>query len=71
MRMDTGQHRLITVTAVTLGILAFIPVIAQLGTLMIRDYGYYSHLALRNQTRSTSVTADRGVIYDRNMNILA
>ncbi len=71
MRMDTGQHRRITVTAVTLGILAFIPVIAQLGTLMIRDYAYYSHLALRNQTRSTSVTADRGVIYDRNMNILA
>ena len=71
VRMDTGQHRRITVTAVTLGILAFIPVIAQLGTLMIRDYGYYSHLALRNQTRSTSVTADRGVIYDRNMNILA
>ena len=50
VRMDTGQHRRITVTAVTLGILAFIPVIAQLGTLMIRDYGYYSHLALRNQT---------------------
>jgi len=38
---------------------------------MVADYGRYSALALRNQTRSTTVTADRGTIYDRNMNILA
>ncbi len=71
IRKDTGQHRRITLTALGLGILAFIPVIMQLYSLMVRDYGYYARLALRNQTRTTQVTADRGVIYDRNMNILA
>ncbi len=71
IRKDTGQHRRITFTALFLGILAFIPVIMQLYSLMVRDYDYYARLALRNQTRTTRVTADRGVIYDRNMNILA
>ena len=54
-----------------LGILAFIPIGCQLYSLMISQYDYYSGLALRNQTRTTSVTADRGTIFDRNMNILA
>jgi len=71
IRRDTGQHRRITYTALALGILAFIPVIAQLFALMVRDYDYYARLALRNQTRTTKVTADRGFVYDRNMNILA
>ncbi len=71
IRRDTGQHRRITLTALFLGIVAFIPVLMQLYSLMIRDYDYYSRLALRNQTRTTRVTADRGLIYDRNMNILA
>ena len=71
IRKDTGQHRRIGIIAILLGILAFLPVIAQLCTLMIRDYDYYARLALRNQTRTTRVTADRGIIYDRNMNILA
>ena len=71
IRKDTGQHRRITLTALFLGVLAFIPVIMQLYTLMVRDYDYYARLALRNQTRTTPVTADRGILYDRNMNILA
>jgi len=71
VRKDTGQHRRIALTALFLGILAFIPIIAQLFTLMIRDYDYYARLALRNQTRTTQVTGERGLIYDRNMNILA
>ncbi|MBQ3529457.1 MAG: PASTA domain-containing protein [Oscillospiraceae bacterium] len=71
IRKDTGQHRRITLTALFLGILAFIPVVMQLYTLMVRDYDYYARLALRNQTRTTPVTADRGILYDRNMNILA
>ena len=71
VRKDTGQHRRITFTALALGILAFLPIVTQLYTLMIRDYDYYARLALRNQTRTTRVTADRGIIYDRNMNILA
>ena len=71
IRKDTGQHRRITLTAFFLGILAFIPVVMQLYALMVRDYDFYARLALRNQTRTTQVTADRGVVYDRNMNILA
>ncbi len=71
VRRDTGQHRRITLTALMLGILAFIPIIMQLYTLMVRDFDYYARLALRNQTRTTNVTADRGILYDRNMNILA
>jgi len=56
---------------VVLGIAAFLPVGLQLYSLMIGQYDYYSQLALRNQTRTTSVTAERGTIYDRNMNTLA
>ena len=71
LRYNTGQHRRIGIIAILLGVLAFIPVTVQLFNLMVRDYDYYARLALRNQTRSTQVTADRGFIYDRNMNILA
>ena len=56
---------------VILGAAAFVPVILQLIQLMIVDYDQYSLLALKNQTRTTYVTADRGTIYDCNMNILA
>ena len=71
LRQNSGQHRRIMLTALTLGVLVFVPVGLRLYTLMIRDYDYYAGLALRNQTRTTTVTADRGDIYDRNMNILA
>ena len=71
IRKDTGQHRRIGIVAILLGVLAFVPVTVQLFNLMVRDYDYYARLALRNQTRTTQVTADRGFIYDRNMNILA
>ena len=71
IRRDSGQHRRITLTALLLGILAFLPVTVQLYSLMVSQYDYYTKLALRNQTRTTQVTADRGLIYDRNMNILA
>ncbi len=71
IRRNTGQHRRIRIAAVLLGVLAFVPIVAQLLRLMVTDYAYYAKLALRNQTRITAVTADRGIIYDRNMNILA
>ena len=70
-RADTGQHRRILSVMAALGIVAFLPVGLQLYNLMVSDHDYYSQLALRNQTRTTPVTADRGTIYDRNMNILA
>ncbi len=71
LRMNSGQHRRILFTALILGLLAFVPVGLRLYRLMIADHDYYAGLALRNQTRSTAVTAHRGAIYDRNMNVLA
>lgn len=53
------------------GVVLFIPLIATLYRLMIVEHDQYEEWALRNQTRSTTLTASRGVIYDRNMNILA
>ena len=71
VRADSGHHRRILAVMALLGIAAFVPVALRLHRLMVVDYEYYSGLALRNQTRSTTVTAHRGTIYDRNMNILA
>lgn len=53
------------------GIVLFIPLIAVLYNLMIVDHEKYEEMAIQNQTRSTVLTASRGVIYDRNMNIMA
>ena len=53
------------------GIVLFIPLIATLYQLMIVDHDKYEEMAIQNQTRSTTLTASRGVIYDRNMNIMA
>ena len=71
LRGDTGQHRRIMVTKVVLGLAAFVPIGVRLYSLMVTQYETYSGLALRNQTRSTTIAPDRGDIYDRNMNILA
>ena len=71
VRADSGQHRRIIAIMILLGVAAFVPLMIQLYQLMITDFDYYSNLALRNQTRTTNVTAHRGTIYDRNMNILA
>ncbi len=71
VRADTGQHRRILAVMAVLGALAFVPIGIQLYSLMVDSYAYYSQLALRNQTRTTVVTADRGKIYDCNMNVLA
>jgi len=71
IRGDSGQRRRIMGTGLVLGILAFVPVVLQLYTLMVVDHEYYQDLALRNQSRTTNVTTDRGQILDRNMNILA
>jgi len=71
LRGDTGQHSRIMVVMAVLGILAFVPIGFQLYKLMVAEYDYYAAKALGNQTRTTAVTAERGNIYDRNMNILA
>ena len=71
LRGDTGQHSRIMAVMLVLGILAFVPIGFQLYKLMVTEYDYYAAKALRNQTRTTAVTAERGNIYDCNMNILA
>ena len=71
LRMNTGQHRRICLVMLLFGGLAFVPVFWRLYDLMVKNYDRYAALALRNQTRTTTVAAQRGEIYDRNMNILA
>jgi len=71
LRFSTGQHRRIMILMLTLASLAFVPVGLRLYKLMITEYDYYASQALRNQTRSTPVSARRGDIYDCNMNVLA
>ena len=53
------------------GIVAFIALGARLFKLQIIDHDMYESAAVEQQLRQTTVTAHRGTIYDRNMNILA
>ena len=69
--VDFKQHRRILLLMLVLGFLTFIPIILRLYYLMVKNYDHYADLALRNQQRTTLVTADRGNIYDCNMNLLA
>ena len=71
VRADSGQHRRIMAVTAILGLAAFVPTALRLHRLMVTDYEYYANLALRNQTRTTRVAAQRGLIYDCNMNVLA
>ena len=59
------------VLMVLCGIVAFVPLIGTLYHLMITEHDYYNEKAIKNQTRSTNLTATRGMIYDANMNVLA
>ena len=71
VRLDSAQHIRLMIVMAALGIGAALLVLWRLYDLMIVNYDYYASLALRNQTRTTSLTAGRGDIYDRNMNLLA
>ncbi len=71
LRQDSGHHRRILLAMLVLGIGVFLPAAARLYGLMVVDYDYYSTLARNNQSRTTRVSASRGLIYDRNMDILA
>ena len=66
-----GVLRRTTFIMILVGILLFVPVIWQLFQLMIVRHDHYESNAISNQTRSTAIAADRGAIYDCNMNILA
>ena len=71
LRMDSGQHRRIGIVMLVMGLLTIAPIGVRLYDLMVQNYEYYASLALRNQTRTTKVAADRGDILDCNMNVLA
>lgn len=71
IRLDSGHHKRILISAALLGLLGFVPVVAQLYHLMVSQSDYYRAQALRNQGRTTNVMATRGDIFDRNMNVLA
>ena len=66
-----GVLRRTTFIMIFCGIVLFIPLIWRLATLMLAEHDKYESDAISNQTRSTTVSADRGAIYDRNMNFLA
>ena len=70
-RANHGVLRRTTFIMIFCGVLLFIPLIGQLFKLMILEHDKYESQAITNQTRSTSVSASRGMIYDRNMNALA
>ncbi len=53
------------------GIVAFFALGARLFQLQIVDHDMYETAAVEQQLRQTNVPAQRGTIYDRNMNILA
>ena len=56
---------------VVCGVLLFLPLFWRLFHLMILEHSHYESAAITNQTRSTAIVADRGTIYDCNLNILA
>ncbi len=71
IRYDSGQHHRILAAMAVFCVVAFLPMALRLYDLMVVQYDKYSALALRNQTRTTYVASQRGILYDTNMNILA
>lgn len=59
------------VLMLVVGVLVFIPLVFRLFSLMVIRHDEYEKKAIRNQTKTTQLTASRGDIYDRNMNIMA
>lgn len=68
---DTDIRKGILALMGALGVLAFCVLAGRLVKMMLIDHDAYEAKAIRNQTRSISVAAERGNIYDRNMELLA
>ena len=60
-----------TVAVGTIVGLAFLFLVGRLFQMMVIQHDEYESKAIRNQTRSISVSANRGKIYDSNMDVLA
>ncbi len=71
VRFDSGQHRRILAAMALFAVALYLPVALRLYQLMVVDFDYYAALAQRNQSRTTTVSAQRGKIFDINMNVLA
>ena len=67
---DMGMKKRILVVA-TAFILFFAIIVCRLAYLTLWRHEYYSECASSQQLRDTVIAAERGVIYDANMNILA
>lgn len=67
-RMILGRTMILMILC---GVVLFIPLIATLYNLMIVRHEEFEEKAIRSQTRSMPLTASRGAVYDRNMNIMA
>lgn len=71
VRADQGILSRTGIVGLLCGIVAFVPVLGMLANLMVFRHEEFSERALRTQSRTTTVTASRGAIYDRNMNVMA
>ncbi len=69
--VDRTILRRIFVLMLLFGVAVFLPLVAKLVQLQILEHDTLSRMAVDNQTRKSSITAARGTIYDRNMNVLA
>ncbi|MCD8004600.1 MAG: PASTA domain-containing protein [Oscillospiraceae bacterium] len=56
---------------VVFGVLFFIPLAVKLWNIQITNHDYYQNLAIEQQTRDVTVSANRGTIYDANSSVLA
>lgn len=69
------QNRLVLTRTMVLmllcGVILFVPLICYLFNIMVLNHDKYQQQAITNQTAKTTLSAKRGNIYDRNMNILA
>ena len=74
-RPDRRANRTILIRSLFLmaifGLLAFIPLFVKLWQIQISQHDYYQNLAVKQQTRDSTVTANRGTIYDSKGEVLA
>ena len=70
-RANRSLLRRVVFLMVVCGILMFSALGWKLWQLQIRDHDYYQELAVNQQTRDVTVSANRGTIYDASGNIMA
>ena len=74
-RPDRRANRTILIRSLVLmgvfGLVAFVPLFFKLWQIQISQHEYYQELAVEQQTRDSTVTANRGTIYDSQGAVLA